>query len=85
MGELALDLGAPRSDLRGPVALGVGRDHLIGAQAALEIHSGTPESREPGSDLAIGHAHILASVACWQGARDARILIGPHALQEADR
>ena len=77
VGELSLDLGAPRRDLRGPVALGIGRDHLIRAQAALKIDSGTPESREPGSDLAIGHAHI-SSQRCAQATRShARILIGP--------
>ena len=55
----------PRA-LSAPVRLGVGRGHLVGAQAALEIDSGAAEYREPGSDLAIGHAHILPMATCAQ-------------------
>src|SRR5688500_17904129 len=57
--ELALDGRPPGVDLPAPIGLGVIRRELIGAQTALEIDSGTPESREPGSDLAIGHVAIV--------------------------
>jgi hypothetical protein len=58
--EDALDLGSPVSDLRAPVGLGIGRGPSVAAQATLKVDSEPSEPREPGSDLAIGHAHILA-------------------------
>ena len=61
MRQLSLDLGAPGVDLPAPVALRIGRHEGIAAQAAFEIDSGSSESREPGSDLAIGHGPILGA------------------------
>ncbi len=85
VGEVALDLRPPGRDLRAPVRLGIGCGHLVGAQAPFEIDSGTPESRELGSDLAIGHAHILLMSARGQRPGAPRMLICPHEPQEADR
>ena len=59
--QLTFDLGTPRVDLSAPVTLGVWRDEVVAAQATFEVDSGAPESREPGSDLAIGHGLILSS------------------------
>ena len=83
--ELALDGRPPGVDLPAPIGLGVIRRELIGAQTALEIDSGTPESRQPGSDLAIGHVAIvrIRMPATRPGRYRWRILEGH--TQEADR
>ena len=44
---------------RAAVALQALRSHPLGAEAALKIDALAPKSREPGSDLAIGHGRIL--------------------------
>ena len=58
-GELCLDRGAPGVDLAAPVILGVGSAQVVATQASFEIDALAPKSREPGSDLAIGHNAIV--------------------------
>ena len=77
--QLALDRSTPRIDLGAPIRLGVVGNELIGSEPALEIDPSTPESRESGSDLAIGHAAIVgtrvtpASPPKYHGSRVARV------------
>ena len=54
--EGGLNLGAVSVDLSAPVLGGIRSGEVVGAQATLQVDARASKSREPGSDLAIGHA-----------------------------